>query len=533
MRTIIPVSLKGGLNLTENIHEVSDGECLQMLNYEVNTMGRYQRCTGYERYDGRPKPSGVRPVDLSGYPFLNDETEKDAVQAEIAARRAAIDLVPGSGKILGVFILKGIVYAFRNNGDGTEANLWKSSTSGWVAVTTPKLLPNGKYHSVTANFSGSAAATEIVGCDEVNTAFRFDGTTYTPLIGPVAPDEPYLVVVLPSQVLLMAYRGGSLVFSAVGEPTKFSAAEGGGEIAVSDEITALTMQANNSLMVGCRNRTYILYGTSKADFNLTTYTTTTGVHFGTDKSIGQTFFIDDRGITQLERVQAFGNFDSGVISQKIEPLISRLMNSVSSTFIVKSKNQYRICFDDNTGVIMTLVGGRDPQFSTFNYNHRVACSDSNEDDTGREFIVFGSDDGFVYEAESGTSFDGEPYIDLLRPVFFDAGAPEIRKRWHKAVVEAASVGETTITFLPDFDYSDPNTPEGLVKIVEVIGAGGYWDQGVWDEIKWTTASIYTTELYLEGSARNISLTMTTNSSTAGPHTINSIIYHATPRSLRR
>ncbi|WP_352311242.1 hypothetical protein, partial [Psychrobacter sp. W2-37-MNA-CIBAN-0211] len=93
------------------------------------------------------------------------------------------------------------------------------TVTGWNEVTTPALSPGGQLVIKQANFSGSAAGLELIGVDGKNPAFRFDGTTYTQITGPITPDAPTNLEVLPSQVLLIAYRGGSFVFSKIGDPT--------------------------------------------------------------------------------------------------------------------------------------------------------------------------------------------------------------------------------------------------------------------------------------------------------------------------
>ena len=530
---VIPVSLRGGLNLAAGTLEIDPGECAQLLNYEVNTLGRYQRCLGYERYDGRLAPSEVMSYMLPGYPFDNDEEELAAVEAERAIRRAAITVVPGSGRILGIFVFKGFVYAFRNNAAGTEAKLWVSSSTGWLAVTTPTLLPNGHYKTILTNFTGSAGSIEIVGVDGVNPAFRYNGTAFTQITGPITPDKPTHVQALPSQVLLLAYRGGSLVFSGVGEPEEFSPVDGGGEIALADEITGMELQPDNSMAIWCRNRTYVLYGTSSADFNLTTLTTNTGAIQGSVQSIGDSIYLDDRGLTRLNRVQQFGNFDSATISQKVEPLLKRYTTRVTTSFVIKSKNQYRLCFDDGTGLIVTFFGVEVSGFSTFDYNRIVRCACSAEDAQGRDVVYFGSDDGYVYQAEKGFSYDGAEYTDVLRPAFNHLGQPEQIKRWRKVVLECESLGKTDITVIPEFDYSSPDVPADRVQYLSVIGGGGYWDQATWDQTTWTAASVYTADIYMDGVARNMSLVITSTSNISPPHITNSLLVHVSPRGRRR
>jgi hypothetical protein len=48
--------------------------------------------------------------------------------------RALILPVPGSGSVLGIYMLNDVWYAWRNNVGGTEAEMYRSSATGWVAV---------------------------------------------------------------------------------------------------------------------------------------------------------------------------------------------------------------------------------------------------------------------------------------------------------------------------------------------------------------------------------------------------------------
>jgi hypothetical protein len=527
------IILSGGLNLASSVLEVKPGQCTQLFNYEVNTLGRYQRVLGYERFDGQPAPSAVVARELSGAPFDDDAVEFAAVEAERALRRAAIGKVPGSGRILGIFVLAGKVYAFRNTDSGSTAKLYCSSAGGWVEISTPTLSPHGDYRFVETNFIGSAGAKEIVGVDGVNKAFRFDGTTFTQLTGPIEPDAPIDCEALSSQTLLLAYRGGSFVFSAVGDPTKYSPVDGGGEIGCADEIVKLQRQANNSCAVFCRNRTYVLYGRSKSDFQLEDLSKDTGAIPGSVQAIGDSVYLDDRGLTRLDRVQAFGNFDMATISQLIDPLLSRYSTRVTTSFSLKKKNQYRLCFDDGTGIIVTFLGREVAGFSTFDFGLVVRCAYSGEGDSGREVSYFGSDDGYVYQLERGFTFDGEKVPFVCRPAFVNFGSVEYKKRFRKVVVEADTIGTATIFITPDFDYSDPGIPFHQSQEVVVLGSGGYWDSATWDEMRWSSAVTFTADAYIDGVARNVSITVSGEAENEPPHILNSLIIHHSPRGRRR
>jgi len=189
-------ALKGGLNLVTPPLSTPDGMCRDSLNFEIDIDGGYRRVAGYERFDGHASPSDalfysiacnfvgtvsandVIVGDTSGATgvvltrtdgniiftkltgaFVSGEdisvsavvvatstsiaisglAETPLQQAEYTklatdVYRDDISAVPGSGGVLGVHRYNGLVYAFRNNADGTEAKIYVSSPSGWTLI---------------------------------------------------------------------------------------------------------------------------------------------------------------------------------------------------------------------------------------------------------------------------------------------------------------------------------------------------------------------------------------------------------------
>lgn len=521
----------GGLNLTTALVALKPGEALQLHNYEVNTLGRYQQVLGFEAFDGRPAPSAVRASELPGYPFPDSETEAEVVQIERDFRRQLIQKVPGKGPVLGVFTYKGTKYAIREVAAGGSAALYRATTSGWSLVSTPALSV-GTYQTVQANFSGASNSIEIVGCNGEGKAFRYDGTTLKFIDGPNTPDKPTHVIALPSQVLLMAYAGGTFVFSGVNQPEKFSPIDGGGEIGCADEIVGFSLQPNNSCAVFCRNRTYILYGKSKLDFNLTDLSTQTGAIPKSIQSIGDSIYLDDRGLTRLNRVQAFGNFNMASISDKIRPLLDRYTGKVVGSWVVKNKNQYRLLFSDSSGLILTFFGEEVAGYSTFSYGKNITVTFSGEAPDGSEEVFFGTDEGFVYQAERGFNFNGEPITAICRLSYYNP-KPGYLFAWKGLTLETSMVGSKVITVRPEFNFGEDDTPADYAQQSEIAGGGGYWNSGVWDETAWSAAIAYRTRFYTDGIAENMGLLISSTSTNEAPHVLNSVQFFVSPRGAVR
>ena len=91
----------------------------------------------------------------------------DAQYTNLAADlyRADITAIPGSGETRGVWYYKGVKYGFRNNAGGTAVDMYKSSSSGWTAVSLGRELSftsGGTYviaegNTITGEISGATA----------------------------------------------------------------------------------------------------------------------------------------------------------------------------------------------------------------------------------------------------------------------------------------------------------------------------------------------------------------------------------------
>ncbi len=92
------------------------------------------------------------------------------------------------------------------------------------------------------------------------------------------------------------------------------------------------------------------------------------------------------------------------------------LSVVQSSVGVKEKNQYRIFFSDRRAVTLTMNDGKVIGFTRQYYDKLPVCICATENSTGEEEIFFGSTDGFVYQMDSGTSFNGNAIEAALNKV---------------------------------------------------------------------------------------------------------------------
>lgn len=612
----MPVSevvLRGGLNSDDSFLEVQPGECLQLHNYEVNTLGKYTRMSGFERIDGMPSPAetqyfavsvdsvtGIAPQDtlvidaagqnFTGYVVGVDPFERIIGMTELSGNtvqvgmtiggfavavspssgrghpdieideqwqilaedraRSHIEKVPGGGPIRGAWLFDDVLYAFRDDADTspTKCGIWKSTASGWVEVTaiedhtgaSTTLNPGGWYDDFKVDrFPDTSSELILVTAGGADKAIWFDGTKFTKINDFFSGVYPTSIEVLPSKILAMGYPNGSTMYSALNSAHDFDVSSGGAEIALGDPILGILVQPNESHVIFQRNKVHVIYGTSPADFRKTILSSRAGALPRTIQNYMEPMFVSDKGLTLLSRVQQFGDFEQANVTQRVERVMNAQRALITCAYSVGEKNQYRLCYEDGSGIIATFDNGAVVGFSTFDTGVKVVrVASTCKQNDGKERIFFGSDDGYVYEADKGNSFDGDEYTSVCRPAFNFIGNtkyrnPEMRKRFKKLMLEVRTRGISSIRLAPELDFDGVETPAHTVIDNRFIGPGGYWGEGIWGEFVWSAATVLQVEFYLTAVARNISPTFFSTSRVESPHTMNSLLVEYANRGSRR
>jgi hypothetical protein len=594
--------LKGGVDQVSPALTLPPGICRDAINFECSVLGGYSRIAGFERFDGRPSPSeqsywtvGVTLtgtiavgatvvggtsgsfaaaafVDLAngllvltkfvgayivgetllvgGVPVgtaLTTEQRSGAPNAQLDAKyakyaadiyRADIQKVPGSGRVLGVYMYNDVKYAFRNNAGGTAALMYKATSTGWTLVTTPALAPGGHYEFVTANFGGSAAMKKMYGCDGVNKAFMFDGTTFTQITTGMTVDTPRHIE-FHKHFLFLAFAA-SLQHSAIGDPTTWSVVVGAGEIALGDNITSIksyttgtsgnnTSSSNSALLIHTDTTTQILYGSSEADFSLGAASPTQGGVENSVQLLDQPYFMSDLGIVNLATTQAFGNFQQSALSQQMNTFVLQERSRILSSCIVRSKSQYRLFFNDGYGLYLSFINGKIIGLMPVNFGIQVACLCSLKTNNNEELLFFGDDQGMVYQMDKGPNFDGAPISSYLFLAFASFKSPRYKKRWRRAAIELSGAGY--FEYLASYDLGWGSTDIGVTpgQMLAASLKPSMWDQFVWDQFFWDGRSEGPTVLPLDGSSENIGLRIISEGDSFDPFTVASVTYHFSMR----
>jgi hypothetical protein len=170
----------------------------------------------------------------------------------------------------------------------------------------------------------------MYGVNTVDNGFSYDGTTFIKMYVGMSTDTPEHIAAHQKH-LFFSYPNGSIQHSSIIAPNKWSVLTGAAELGIGDNVSGFSTEVNNVMSVFTRNNAFMLYGTSSADWELRQFHQGAGAIPYTLQKMDQTFFLDDRGITSIFTVQYFGDFQSAVASDKIDPYIqSKKDNAVAS-----------------------------------------------------------------------------------------------------------------------------------------------------------------------------------------------------------
>lgn len=462
-----------------------------------------------------------------------------------------------SGSYAGSTAAGHFIFASITGGPFTSGeNLQVSGATKAVAAAASAAItfaaPGGTFEFVNANFGGGVNTKRMYGCDGKNRAFEFDGSVFVPINTGMTTDTPQHIAAHKNQLFLSFT--GSVQNSGLGQPYAWVPILGTAEIAMGDQVAGFKQlpggQSQAALGVFTKNNISVLYGSSSADFQLNPFEQNAGAFAGTIQRLGTVVMFDNRGIASMSAVQAYGNFASATLSKRIQTLLKTKRPLVTTSCVLRDKTQYRLFFSDGTGIAVTFDNGQaasNQYAGTYNlgtgqvvgmmpflFPVPVLCAVSEEFSDGGEGVFFGSNDGFVYQMEKGTSFDGANIEAYLVMGFNNSKGPRTLKQYRHAMLEVTGQGYAELSFSYDLGYAttdiDQTTPAQTG--IEALNPG-MWDVGNWDTGTWDGTTLTPTYFDMVGSAENVSIKVRSNSDYFSSTRISGAIFHYSPRRIIR
>jgi hypothetical protein len=513
--------IRGGLDLETQSLVADPGTCVSMVNFEVDTNGSPRRIAGYEKFD-----PNIVPFATSGF---------EVVQ--------------------GVVRFNNRTYAFGRGFSGGEimTRIYWSTGSGWTQIAGARqdnIGPPGPWQFAIYNFTGDPGQEKLFGVNGGWTAIQIDKAgAFDPIFtGLDNADDTPVSVAAHKNHLFLGYRNGSVLFSATGDPESFDVNGGAGELAFGSRITNMMPGPGGSLIITSYQRVWILYGSSAADWvteEITTQTDSSGAWPLSMQGIGgQPVMFDGGAIRLLNTTSAFANFNYNTLSQAIRPFFDTFGDGVGalSSSVVHGRDMYRM-YGGGSGrtkvISMTMRGSKVLGFGISDLPVVLWTVNSELQANGNTITVAGATDGYVYQLDTGTSFDGAPIPAGLRLHFNHVGSPSHQKRFRKAWFDIKSPDPITLLFQPTFSYGNGDESAAVVGIEEaspiagITGMGGLWDVSEWGEFHWDGDVVNEGAVEITGSGRSISMSIFIEADDVKPFTVNGLVLHYSARGRRR
>jgi len=374
-------------------------------------------------------------------------------------------------------------------------------------------VPSGRFEFIVTNFTGSTDTSRLYGVDGKNRGWEFDGTVFVPISTGMAVDRPEHIC--EHKYHLFYSFLGSVQHSSPGYPYDWNVITGAGEIALGEQVTGFDSMPGSdgtgALAIFTRNSISILYGASSADWQLVSYRKGAGAIAHTIQSIGYTYMLDDRGIATLTTSQNYGNFADATVSQMVQPWLKTRRALATASCVMRDLNLYLLFFSDKSGLSVTIDDGKAVAMLPLTFADVVRCVWSAELSTGEEAVFFGDSNGFVYEMNKGTSFDGDNIAWGFSLAYNHLKSPTRMKRYRKAEFEVKGEGycEFQFTYYLDYDSTYQAQPAYTTEITSLAPA--IWDSFIWDAFFWDGVPLTPSSFLMAGSGRNISLSLSGSS----------------------
>jgi hypothetical protein len=444
-----------------------------------------------------------------------------------------IDDAWGTSAAVGTLVLGAVTSGpFQNNEVIRVGGVAMATADG--AVYTPTFAAGGRYRFRTHNFYGASNRKRMYGVYGGGRYFEYDDTDgcLASYRTGMPTDTPEWLAIDANQ-LMLGFPGGSWQVGGVGTPANWTVTLGAAEIGLGDDITGVIEELAGSLFLFTRGRTFQLSGDPFNGYSLDTFDFENGAIADSVQKIGFGIHLDDRGFGSLTSSDRHGNYQANTFSRLIQPLVSRLLKTatVTESVIHRAGNRYRCFFDDGTFISIGVSGNKVTGHMLCSFAGKVVrCAVSEEDTDGTERIFFGSDDGYIYEAEKGTSFNGDHIHATLRPAFHHSGHPDRIKHYRTGRVEAVVDGPCSLSVTTDLSFGETVQAE---RDISALVGGAIWNLADFETFNYNARIEPLKTFRIEADGTHIGLVVRHVSRTERPHTLRAIVFQSSLRGLRR
>ena len=504
------------------------GAATKLQNFESATTGGYRRISGYQKWGttSAVSPSGTATDLIHGIKNYNDgvlvaqandlfwsnsgtsyvQINKDT----FVAISGTVSISSGSATVTGtsttfttslhvndVIKIDNNYYHILSIQSDTELTLdinanttitkngltlYNSGiTSGSLASATTITRTNqSNVQFINFESEGNAGAIYFVDGQNKIGEFQIDSDGYHFLeIERSAPEKCKFIEKFSERIIVAGTPDApsTVYYSTRLKPWDFEQASSG-SIDVGDVVTGIKV-FRNSLIIFCKNSIYEL---TNLDSTPIIKSVTKNIGCVSGNSIqeigGDLIFLAPDGLRTVAGTARIDDVELGSISRKILPLVNDLINNFSiytiSSIVIRERSQYRLFYyktgeadSGQKGIIGTFKYSSEgiPAFEwseTKGLPVKFCTSDLNS--TGTEVIFHADESGYLYQHDTGNSFDGDNVVAEFQTPDMDYGDNGLRKSLYKVKANIEPEGiqnDLKLRIRYDFDNSEVPQPNNF------------------------------------------------------------------------
>ena len=362
------------------------------------------------------------------------------------------------------------------------------------------------------NFNGTE---KVVIVDGLNEPALYDNATFTALTS--APTDVIgATFVAEAKGHLFFAKGDTVTYTAFETDSDFSIGNGAGNFRVGGTVTALAV-FREQLIIFTESTIHQLTGRAVSDFVVQTITADIGcIDSDTVQEIaGDVMFLGPDGLRLLSATDRIGDFGLASVSKNIQSVMTGFISANTSftSCVVREKSQYRLLGYNNNitqenaqGILATQFapqGGEGMAFAeTRGIRAYVADSNYNQN---VEQVFFANDDGYLYQMESGNSFDGINIQTTFATPHLPISDPRKRKTFYKLFLYTDPQGSVAFDVSLKLDFDSQGTIQPApISIQNTQGTVGFFGTGTFGVTRFGTKLLKLFQTQVVGSGFTVS-----------------------------
>ena len=527
------VACEGGLVTASNQIDLlrTPGSAIELQNFEISVEGGYRRINGFSKYGGANAtlPTGTTSTIQGIIPYAD-----------------------------GVIVCASTNIYFSNDGvNWLQINRSSVSSSGdnHTAFTGRSLLTRTNQGQVQfALFEGpNYEHGQIVIADENNKpySFRMEGSgaiasrTFFSEEITVSGTKGVQFITHHDRHLIAAGVEDNLstvYYSALLDPTDFSGT-GSGAITLTDQIVGVA-SFRADLFIFCKNSIHKLINiNTPSQTAVVPVAESVGCLSGhsIQEIAGDLIFLAPDGMRTIAGTARIGDIELGTVSKRVQPLFTTLAQNISqfeiSSVVIREKSQYRLFYTNlslgenaQRGIIGTL------RPNGFEWSEikglEVTAVGSDFDATKVERYYHGSKSGFIYNHDTGDTFDGTAIAARYKTPDYDYGDLGTLKTLHYCKVSIGGEGEVSPELQVKFEYSNQNIPQHTSNFsFGTVSPAAIFGEAVFGSNVFGAVVNPMVRIPLQGSGTSNSFTVVSND-TKPPYKINGLYVDYIPSGRR-